>query len=115
MHEGVYQFMAKRELIANDPMEVKLMSICGTVSKIATFIIIVLLALGVVFGIVLSGVFSEIGGFLVFLVGFLPNAMIALVVWLIKTLLCLWLEYQTEMHCYARTQTEILMENSGKE
>ena len=106
--------MAKRELIAHDPMETKLMTLAGTVSKIATFIMVILLVLGVVFGIVMGGIASDVGvgGFIAFLIGLIPSVVLAAIVWIVRELICTWLEYQTEMHCYARTQTEILMENS---
>ena len=105
--------MAKRELIANDPMETKLMSVAGTVNKVATVLMIILLVMGVVAGIVVSDIASDFGtsGFVAFLIGLIPNAVLTAVVWIAREIICTWLEYQTEMHCYARTQTEILMEN----
>lgn len=104
--------MAKKELIANDPMETKLMTLAGTVGKVAAVVTVVLAVMGIASGIVLGGLASDfgVGGFIAFLIGFVPNAVLAAVVWIVKEVVCTWLEYQTEMHCYARTQTEILQE-----
>ena len=105
--------MAKKELIANDPMETRLMAFSGTVNRVANAIEAVLLIVSVVLGFVLSGVAGDFGvlRLLMLLACILAGVLLAAVVWLIKELICLWLENQVEMHCYARTQTEILMEN----
>ena len=38
-----------------------------------------------------------------------------LLIWLAKELVCLRIENQTEIHCYARVQTEMLLERAEKE
>ena len=90
------------------------MTFTGTVNKIANVVMAVLLIAGVVFGFVLSGVAADFSvlRLLMLFVCILAGVILAVLVWLVKELVCLWLENQTEMHCYARTQTEILMENS---
>lgn len=99
--------MNKREPIANDPMETRLIQFAVTVNKVALIIMIIILAAGIMLGIAASA-----GDLLTFASAILPSAVLTLLVWLAKELVCLWLEYTAEMHCYARTQTEILLENS---
>lgn len=105
--------MAKKELIANDPMETRLMNFSETVRKIGIFVMVVLVVVGIVLGIAAGVAFG--GDFWFLLMGLLFGVLSSVVVWLLQELICLVLEYLTEMHCYQRTQTEILMENYNKD
>jgi len=102
--------MEKKDLIANDPMETRMIAFAETVRKIAWVIMIVLTV-----GAVLLGIAAGAGDLLIFAAIIIPAVILVLLVWLVSELVCLWLENQTEMHCYARTQTEILLEKEGKE
>lgn len=95
--------MEKKDLIANDPMETRLMAFCETVNKVTTIVMFVILI-----GAVLLGIAASAGDLLILAAIILPAAVLIMLVWLLKELICLWLENQTEMHCYVRTQTEIL-------
>lgn len=102
--------MTKRELNANDPMEVRLMGFAETVNKAGSVIMIAVLLAAVILGISVSaGDLAILAGIVV------PSAILIAVIWVLRELICLWLENQTEMHCYARTQTEILLEMAEKE
>lgn len=101
--------MGKKELNANDPMEVRLMSFVETVNKITAAIMLIILAAAVILGILWSA-----GDLLILATVIFPAAALILLIWLIRELICLWLENQTEMHCYARIQTEILAENAER-
>jgi len=110
--------MEKKDLIANDPMETRLMAFCETVNKVSRMVITVVVIVGVFVGIgaafFASDMFGDMAGFLGFAIGFVPSILAAIVIDAVKDLICLWLENQTEMHCYVRTQTEILAGRSEK-
>ncbi len=96
--------MDKKELVANDPMEMRLMSFAETVNKVSLIVMGVIL-----FGAIVTGVLVAASDLLIFAVIVIPAVVLDILIWLAKELVCLWLENQTEMHCYARMQTEILM------
>ena len=112
--------MEKKEFALDDIFERQLMLYTDTVGKIATVIIVVVLIFGILLGVAGSNLVLELSGswndfsFLGFLIGCSPCVLSVVIVWAIKTLVCFALEYMAKMHCYARTQTEILAESREK-
>lgn len=132
--------MAKGRLRVEDQLEYNLRDLSEKLKLINKIVVVVILAFGMFLGVKscntynntigkmydsfndLSSLFgssmsldkpgSGVGTFFLLLIIF---AVLAGIVWLTLTLVCFVLDYLVDMHYYARTQTEILIEGDSSE